>query len=639
MGKERQHVERSPSPEIFPKHEDGIWDLDAFAMEGATEKYQDPLPQWVRDLTEAEANRLYAQIDDISYEDLVYFLGHSQNPPERGQLIAIARDLDRKTIKSHLRAWLERHGLHGFTQTQGTYLKKPGLLRVKEQKLLVKPNLRQIFSQHFAGYPLPAGDRTLLDVGTWDGEYPTYFRDIFRNAIGIEPNEKRFDQIAHQASANFQLINAEIGTIMHDRDEHSIRADAALFSHVLYFLNQMDEEDFEALTWCMKNVLHEQGMAAIVLNDTAETPGSRAHMRRAFGVPSTTITPERYKTFLESKGYPVRIMRPSLTMTAHTPAGQQALQDILRFSLPGETRHNHALLKRYQDYLWNECNGTYRHTDAIIAVYRDPSTAPMARTECHAAPHSLVSHTRATLGQALPASQPHAKSDNRHAEIAALEPVGTRINTMTAREKLDLIDLIFELSDGGFDARLRPVLERAELEWWQFSMLRESRDDLELMAQFDETGKVPAHPRMSPSVRRYILQAIAAKAGGNRQKLHEALDEAGLDRATYYRWRNAEEKPRGEEREAEPPRPVAVPVAAEEEPLVEDPDEIMEAAPKPPTPAPAPELPLEYELLAMRQELLTLLARDPGTENLPNVHAFLNHRAALLQRLARVASA
>ena len=530
--------------EPFPAPTHALWDLDTFAREDQPPE-SDPVPDWIHALSEQEANRLLSILTDsgVRRPSLEQFFQNITNPLPRKRLDKIIDELCSPLYcelrAKHLRTWMARHGKEGLRETEGAVIHRPGVLRMHERYDLILPNLQRIFAQHFAHSSTPKEDRVLLDVGTWDGGILTKCKNHFGTLIGVEPNEERFQALYRQHAREFRVYQTTMAQLMEQSPRGFPCSDAILLSHVVYFLDRKTDEDMRALLWSKSIALAPGGIAIVILNDTVPTPGSRAHLRQAFGVKGE-VDPERYRRFLETRGIATRTLRS--TLKAQTPQGRYALKDILRFSIPGEQRNNLSAIEQYLDFLQGKQNGVYHHTLSFLVLYEDASTAPPVRQQ------SFVDPLRGSVRQsaAALAAPPHpaAAATSPSGSTSVWKPSDrvTKVEdpyTLSPAEILAQLSLITEETGGVNEGKLTTVLEAAGIpralyaDW--LAHCGELRQIAVQLKRIESTGGGPLCGKIPPLVRDHLLARIRKEAGDDPPS-DAFLQRVGISRQQYRKW-------------------------------------------------------------------------------------------------------
>ncbi|TSC80358.1 MAG: hypothetical protein G01um101425_12 [Candidatus Peregrinibacteria bacterium Gr01-1014_25] len=262
--------------------------------------------------------------------------------------------------------------LEWLPETPGTYIRSPNYLRMKERDLLAD-DMRDIVRRHFQSSATTADDRTLMDIGAWDGHLGRRVaRDLCAGIIAIEPDPTRFDKLNHRHEPGFSAICADVRDLAQDDAESaSLRANVILLSHVLYFLRGEDD-DALVLQWMKKQRL-AGGIAIIALNDQNAVPGSRAHLRRAFRIRENSPPPSYYHGMLQRMGDIVDIRYPEIRLESRTPEGLEATRDVMRYLLPGDARHNadglDAYIRRHVEGKGEDGQHVFRHNVAVLATH------------------------------------------------------------------------------------------------------------------------------------------------------------------------------------------------------------------------------------------------------------------------------
>jgi hypothetical protein len=415
----------------------------------------------------------------------------------------IIRELmENNETKTKLREWLQRHGMDGLKETEGAIVKKPGLLRVNEQKHLTKPNLRHIFSEHFDRIGYSHDQRTLVDIGTWDGEIPRSLQPIFGRTIGIEMNENKFDELViDPRNARLIPVRGDIVDIMKNAAlSAEVRGDAYLMSHLLYFLSNAESgEDYDAvlLKWVMRQ-LSPKGIGVIVLNDTRhDSPfNSRDGVRKHFGIRETNPSIDHYAAMLHREGITTRIIRPSLRITGHTPDGKRAMKDVIRFLIPGDARNNDRKLDEYVQTLEEECNAEFLHTLSMLVMYKDPATAPAESAQpiypvtkdtsrLFHRTRSISTPVRTAVANVVsPVIQPESLPTAPEPEcMINFEDFRGKLQELTTAEMINLLEEISKRTDGGDEDKLKLVLDELGMQRTTFFKLLENKSKLQKSAR------------------------------------------------------------------------------------------------------------------------------------------------------------
>lgn len=500
----------------FPEPIHGHWDLDDLVrLQSTTEGRQSDIPRWMQSLSEAEANRAFSILinTDTSVSEKKQALETdfsrgrsllSENPINRQKIIReLLENLD---TRNKLRGWLCKHGADGLKEAEGVFVKKPTLLRVNEQKHVVKPNLRRIFSEHFDRIGYPHAERTLVDIGTWDGELPRSLQPVFGHTIGIEMNEERFTELlSNPQNSRIKPIQGDIVDIIKSAAlSAEVRGDAYLMSHLLYFLRNKEngeEHDMDLLQWVLRQ-LSPKGIGVVVLNDTRhDSPfNSRDGVRKHFGIRETNPPIDEYAAILERKGITTRIIRPSLRITGRTPDGKLALKDVIRFLIPGEARSDDRKLEQYVEILEKECDGEFLHTLSMLVLYKDPATAPeqpqeplypVTKDTSSLFQQSIATPVRASIASIVSTAKRDAPSPAPAPEQNIdFSTYKGRMQALTAAEMLDLLDRISRHTDGGEEDKLQKTLEELGMARTTFFRLMDNQYKLRKLAE--ENPSLPA---------------------------------------------------------------------------------------------------------------------------------------------------
>lgn len=512
----------------FPQPLHGYLDMDALALERGKVVSEESLPSWMLQLRETEANRLSILLADgeekphLESKLDTFFLSTNANYflnlAARSKIIqTIMRSVG--NAKALLNAYLKRHAHEGSPEESGVYIRKQGFLRTQEQLQLMQPNLTRIVEHHFGRLGVPAAKRTLIDIGTWDGKMPKALSRSFGDMIGIEPNDEHFTQLLGNPIRNLQPVNADMQTILSNPAMYNFHADMILFSHVLYFL-QKDEADTDALSWALHH-LNENGILVIILNDAQLEPSSRAHIRKHFGVREGSAVPHYYQKYFEEKGINVRMMRPTLYAKAHTDKGRVAMRDLIRFILPGETRHDHAKLKAYQNLI-AENNGVFKHTLHFLVAYKNGDTAPAQPDARNILFRSKGKKPVALPQTNLPKTVPHHHDEEEEVSTSALEPLTDK--SILAIEPAEILRYVQSITQQswGEERKTRALLQGLNIPWNTFRSWIDREKDYEaavkILNDVAENGHVGADTAVRQSdaawkitfasIRRALMQEI-----------------------------------------------------------------------------------------------------------------------------------
>ena len=503
--------DRAPEiSETFPAPLHATWDMDVVAAIAENPANGLPpaniLPSWVRALSAQEATRLLHACDEASSQrqnvqgNIETILLQTTSLGEKGeQASRIARQMTQslRTSSTMIRTWLEQHGMEGFVEEEGTYVKRATMLRVEEQRKITKPNLRKLVEHHFSSeYPTPASQRVFMDIGSWNGEMHKTIRPVFSNVIAVEPNVERFDQLLGNAEPNTECVNATLEDLMSDPSLCSQRPDAIYMGHLHYFLQQ-NETDLTSFDW-MVRTMHPKGIGIVTLNDLIDEPWSRAHLRKSFGVREKNPNPEEYRTYLEKKGIAVRVMRPTLSIRAQTDKGMEAMRDVLRFLLPGETRHDRARLDRYLSGI-RQHGGEFKHTLYMMAVYGADATVP---AQLPFLPNEETRMGREKTVHAL-GSVAVTQQTNASINIDDIEPI-ENLTTVTPEKMIETIDMVMSATNNGTDQQiLHQLLQKLGIPRAIFFEMITNREKLE--AAIGTTATIPSL-LAAPKRRRPIMR-------------------------------------------------------------------------------------------------------------------------------------
>lgn len=438
-------------------------------------------PVWMHRLNEATATRLHTLLSrNPSASDLKdFFLKANPRYATREDLLGKAVEeclWHSEETLIQLRSWIKQSDT--LPETPGKYVRGPGFFRALECNKMIVPNVRRIIEAHFEKNPKPLSERVLIDVGAWDGRLTSDIADMFGKVIAIEPHEERYRQLRTRETENFVTIRQTIQGLGMAPDVYNFKGDIVLLSHILYFLKYEDDE--RALLWAQK-ALVENGISIAVLNDRIIDRGSRAHMRKVFQVREKNPSPARYRDFLASRGFPVEVARAGLHLETRTDTGLEALREIMRFQLPGMSRHELRQLDGYID-------------EFVRNKGKDGS---------HAFDHNLfflVAHKHANGNFTMPASPlaPPISSKGVQKGLQELE-----------RQKADRSSSPLSITDESQDTEAIAELEREEAEAREFwiglqKLLRE-------IAQRDYEEKNPPPFVPPPAVPRKIVERSHAK--------------------------------------------------------------------------------------------------------------------------------
>ncbi len=314
------------------------------------------IPKWMAALTEESATQLYNVLTDKpSKAKLRAFFKQLLAPGENRKEEKLARTTLNQAdgVQAQLIQFI--HDLGNSERVLGKFVQSPNLLRAREQQEIIIPNLNTLIVSHFKQYPKLESERTLLDIGAWDGRLTSSLRDYFGAMYAVEPNPQRFGEMLKRRTPKLIPIQATAQRLMEMDDIPS--PDVILMSHLLYFFQ--DEKDDELLNWAVEK-LPRKGLLLTVLNDLVPDGATRAHLRRELHGRERNPWPSRYSEYLQRKGMSVSVMRPSLRCTSTTPEGLEATRDLMRFMLPRESQGEESLEQYVQRYVANR-NGVGQH--------------------------------------------------------------------------------------------------------------------------------------------------------------------------------------------------------------------------------------------------------------------------------------
>ncbi len=262
--------------------------------------------------------------------------------------------------------------------TYGKIVQSPGIFRTIEREKLVIPALRSILSRQFQEDRLL--ERTLLDIGSWDGSIPIALKEHFRSIYAVEPSQVRFESLQRKLSrfskrdrqlgdfTEMTAINQDMMSLTQHAATLPYRLDAVLMSHVLYFA-KFEQDEF-ILKWGASK-LSQDGILLLVLNDTTPDIGTRAHLRRVVNGREANPNPYRMAEYLNRLGTEVEVSHLELTFRASSENGLEVIKDIARYFLTtskGRTEGiNEYTEKHIRDHLGSNKH-VFRHRIAIISA-------------------------------------------------------------------------------------------------------------------------------------------------------------------------------------------------------------------------------------------------------------------------------
>ncbi len=465
-----------------------VLDLDAFVQTVQTSEVHDSLediPAWMTALTEQQASRIYQECTSGRSQEAILSILRETRPPlaimqDGPSLIRLVHQLTTadSAVQRQLRLWIRRHN-DGLKETKGTIIYGPQFLRTKEQQALIKPTLREIATAHFGSGP-EARNGTLLDLGAWDGSVTVSLHDHFSRLIAVEQNEDRYQQLSDLSLRFKKIAPVEMDIKKLVEQNANIPVDMVLMSHLLYFFKK-DDKDIELLNWVSRQ-LRNNGLMAIVLNDTLADPGTRAHVRRSFHATENTPDIQKYKRWFHEHGFGVRLLRPELQIQASSKDAVIALTDIVRFMVPGEVRQNEQAIQAYVKNLRDE-SGQYllRYRLSILAAGSTVATQPdewstfnrLYDQELYQPVPKTVTSTVTQVRSVL-ISQTTQEWPNLRASLAGIAP----------QVALDLLDRILESTQwGSEDKALSNILDQCGIPRAMYNVLCQRRNELEKMVK------------------------------------------------------------------------------------------------------------------------------------------------------------
>jgi hypothetical protein len=467
----------------LPQPEPVMWDLDAYVqtLDSAQDGEASDIPAWIMALSEQQATRIFQEsVSGKSEQKILGILREVQPPLQIFQdgvtLLRITNQLTRNEspLRAHLQNWIKRHN-EGLKETPGRIIRGMQFLRIEEQRRLLKPTLQSIVATHFDRKD-NAKDRTLLDLGSWDGSVTSSLHDNFSSLIAVEQNDERFNKLSVLSNRfpRMKPLQMDIRDMVKQRVR--IQSDAVLMSHLLYYFADEDD-DIDLLKWTTGQ-LRQDGITMITLNDTIDEPGTRKDLRRSFDARENTPDIRKYADWFKAKDMGVRLLRPEIRFTASSKDAVIALTDIIRYMIPGEVRQDERRIERYVRGLQDE-HGlyTFRHRLSVLTAGQSIVSKP-EEWECFRV-NDYASETVVRTASAT--------SHAVRATIASPEPqswthIETSLMQMSPGDTLALVDRILEATQWGSDGQiLGKILEQCGIARAHFFTLTQNRERLEAM--------------------------------------------------------------------------------------------------------------------------------------------------------------